>query len=121
SEQAPFSEPELKALEEVLLDGGLDPRIILSMIPGLRNEINQSRRGIWVFGGVKGTVERYMTSKESAEVGQTLDSLEPKTLQFLKRFLTACRRKKGFGSVADESHVSRTVDAALLALLLELD
>ena len=121
SQQAPFPEPELKALEEVLLDGGLDPRVVLALLPGLRNEIVQSRKGIWVFGGVKGTVERYLASAKAQAVGDTLRAVDPTILQFLRRFLTACRRKKGFGSVADESHVSRTVDAALLAVLLELD
>ena len=121
SRQAPFPEPELKALEEVLLDGGLDPRVVLALLPGLRNEIVQSRKGIWVFGGVKGTVERYLADAAARTVGDTLGTLDPTILQFLRQFLTACRRKKGFGSVADESHVSRTVDAALLAVLLELD
>jgi vacuolar protein sorting-associated protein 3 len=42
-------------------------------------------------------------------------------LQFLRRFLTAWRRKKGFGSIADVDEVFRSVDASLLVVLLELD
>ncbi|KAH9435639.1 hypothetical protein MCOR27_005732 [Pyricularia oryzae] len=120
--EAPFSEPELGALEEVLLDSGLDPRVVLSLVPGLRHEIIQGRTGIWVFGGVKGTVERYLTGNPFNKAGQeAIANLDPRILQFLRRFLTACRKRKGFGSVRDGQEVSRTVDASLLAVLLELD
>ncbi|KAJ9142775.1 Transforming growth factor-beta receptor-associated protein 1 [Pleurostoma richardsiae] len=121
SADSPFSDPELKALEEVLLDGGLDPRVVLCLVPELRNEIVVGRRGIWIYGGVKGSVEKYIASEPSNSAGQTISALEPRILQFIKRFLTAWRRKKGFGSIADEKQVFRTVDAALLAVLLELD
>jgi len=121
STEAPYSEPESKALEEVLLDGSLDPRIILALIPGLRNDIIQSRRGIWLFSGVKESVERYLASDAASGLPRTLSALEPRILQFLKRCLTAWRRKKGFPSISVESQVFRTVDAALLAVLLELD
>ena len=121
SSQDSFADPELKAMEEVLVDGGLDPRVILALIPGLRNEIIETRKGTWIFGGVKGTVERYIASDKFGEIGQTAHALDPKILQFLRRFLTAWRRKKGFGSIADEHEVFRTVDASLLAVLLELD
>ncbi|KLU91479.1 hypothetical protein MAPG_09998, partial [Magnaporthiopsis poae ATCC 64411] len=121
SSETPFSEPELKALEDIILEGGLDPRIILSMVPGLRHEIIEGRTGIWVFGGVKGTVERYLASSMFDEVGHSVNLLDPKVLNFLRRLLTAFRRRKGFGSVPDEHEVSRTVDASLLAVLLELD
>ncbi|EFX01044.1 tgf beta receptor associated protein [Grosmannia clavigera kw1407] len=118
---APFSDGELKAMGEVLLDSGLDPRIIVAMIPGLREEIVQSRKGIWIFGGVKDIVERYLNSDEAGRVGKSVGSLQSPILHFLRRFLIAWRRKKGFGSVADEGDVFRSVDAALLAVLLELD
>ncbi|EJT71586.1 hypothetical protein GGTG_10841 [Gaeumannomyces tritici R3-111a-1] len=121
SSETPFSEPELKALEDIILEGGLDPRIVLSMVPGLRHEIIEGRTGIWVFGGVKGTVERYLSSSMFDEVGHAVNLLDPKVLSFLRRLLAAFRRRKGFGSVPDEHEVSRTVDASLLAVLLELD
>lgn len=118
---APFSDGELKAMEEILLDSGLDPRVIVAMIPGLREEIIQSRKGIWIFGGVKDITERYLCSDEAGRVGESVGSLHRTILHFLRRFLIAWRRKKGFGSVADEGDVFRSVDAALLAVLLELD
>ncbi|KJR80374.1 tgf beta receptor associated protein [Sporothrix schenckii 1099-18] len=123
TDQEAFSDAELKALEEVLLDSALDPRVLLALVPELRNEIIQSRKGIWIFGGVKNTFENYL-AREAANTGKgqgTVASLNPKLLQFLRRFLIAWRKKKGFGSVADESDVFRTVDAALLSVLLELD
>ena len=117
-----LSEPELRALEEVLLDSGLDPRVVLALLPELRGEIIQSERGIWIFGGVRDTLEQYLAgSQRTTSRPRTVASLNPKLLQFLRRFLTAWRKKKGFGSVADEGDVFRTVDAALLAVLLELD
>jgi hypothetical protein len=110
---------DLLTLEATLVESELDPRVVLCLIPGLCNEIIVSRRGIWVFGGVKATVERCMAEREvdsQAKVG----SLGPAVLTFLKRFLSAWRKKKGFGSV-DNKDVFQTVDAALLLVVLELD
>ncbi|KAK7438258.1 hypothetical protein CaCOL14_005250 [Colletotrichum acutatum] len=119
--EAPFTDAELKALEEVLVESSLDPRVVLSLIPGLRNEIVESRRGIWIFGGVKRTTENYLESEHFHKDSHSIGDLDSKVVQFLRRFLAAWRKKKGFGSVADESEVFRTVDAALLLVLLELD
>ncbi|EPE09640.1 tgf beta receptor associated protein [Ophiostoma piceae UAMH 11346] len=117
-----YSEPEMRALEEVLMDSGLDPRVVLALLPELRDEIVQSQKGIWVFGGVKDAIEQYLAREAAtAKPKSTVGSLNPKLLQFLRRFLIAFRRKKGFGSVADENDVFRTVDASLLSILLELD
>ncbi|KAH8204088.1 hypothetical protein TruAng_001770 [Truncatella angustata] len=120
-DKEPFSEPELRALEEVLIDSLLDPRVVLSLMPGVRNEVIETRRGIWIFGGVKKTAEDYISTDAFDKGRSGVNVLPPPTLQFLKRFLTAWRRKKGFGSIPDENEVFRTVDAALLAVLLELD
>ncbi|CAJ2508099.1 Uu.00g092850.m01.CDS01 [Anthostomella pinea] len=121
SEDGSFSEQELRAMEEILVDSLLDPRVILSLIPGVRNEVIETRRGIWAFGGVKTTAEDFISSRDFDKVNTTLSALAQPVLHFLRRFLTAWRRKKGFGSVPDENEVFRTVDAALLAVLLEID
>ncbi|KAI8627706.1 hypothetical protein F5Y19DRAFT_440942 [Xylariaceae sp. FL1651] len=122
SEERSFTDAELKAMEEVLVDSQLDPRVVLSVIPGVRNEVIETRRGIWIFGGVKTTAEEFISSGDfNSRVNTTLSALSQPVLQFLRRFLSTWRRKKGFGSVPDESEVFRTVDAALLAVLLELD
>lgn len=116
-----FTEPELRALEEVLVDSLLDPRVVLSLIPGVRNEVIETRRGIWIFGGVKRCAEEYIANGAFDKGRCGVNVLPSSTLQFLKRFLAAWRRRKGFGSIPDENEVFRTVDAALLAVLLELD
>ncbi|KAI1313142.1 hypothetical protein F5Y03DRAFT_338162 [Xylaria venustula] len=118
----PFTETELKAMEDVLVDSQLDPRVVLSIVPGVRNEVIETRRGIWIFGGVKTTAENFIASSDfDNKSPATLSTLSQPVLQFLRRFLSTWRRKKGFGSVPDENEVFRTVDAALLAVLLELD
>lgn len=120
SKETPFP-PELKAMEEVLLDSSLDPRVVLGLVPGLRNEIVETRKGIWIFGGVKATVERYMASEKFNQEGQTFENLGQTTLLFVKSYLWGVRRKKGMASTANAGEVFRTVDAALLVVLLELD
>ncbi|KAI0433334.1 hypothetical protein F5Y09DRAFT_299162 [Xylaria sp. FL1042] len=122
SKEDSFTKAELQAMEEVLVDSQLDPRVVLSIVPGVRNEVIETRRGIWIFGGVKTTAESFITSSDFDSKAQaTLGTLSQPVLQFLRRFLSTWRRKKGFGSVPDENEVFRTVDAALLAVLLELD
>ncbi|CAM1510246.1 Fc.00g005810.m01.CDS01 [Cosmosporella sp. VM-42] len=122
SEDNQFSEPEIKALEEVLVDSVLDPRVVLSLIPGVRNEIIEGRRGIWIYGGVRQAAEPYLRSHVFEKTTKyPISALNPATMHFLRRFLTSWRRKKGFGSIADENEVFRTVDAALLLVLLEID
>ncbi|KAH9909864.1 hypothetical protein F4778DRAFT_713163 [Xylariomycetidae sp. FL2044] len=116
-----FSDGELRAMEEVLVESLLDPRVVLSLVPGIRNEVIETRRGIWIFGGVKSTAEEFLSSRDFDKDTTALSALSQPVLQFLKRFLTAWRRKKGFGSIPDENEVFRTVDAALLAVLLEID
>ncbi|KAI1371539.1 hypothetical protein F4677DRAFT_435501 [Hypoxylon crocopeplum] len=121
SEDSAFSDSELRAMEEILVDSLLDPRVVLSLIPGVRNEVIETKRGIWIFGGVKSTAEEFISSRDFEKDTSTMSTLSQPVLHFLRRFLTAWRRKKGFGSIPDESEVFRTVDAALLAVLLELD
>lgn len=120
SKATPFP-PELKAMEEVLLDSNLDPRVVIGLIPGLQNEIIETKQGIWIFGGVKETVERYMTSQKSGQVGQTVGDLGETVLLFIKSYLWATGRKKGMASTANEGEIFHTVDASLLVALLELD
>ena len=119
SSEPAFTEAETKIMEENLVEGDLDARVVLSLIPALRNEIVVNRRGIWVYGGVKALAESYISDKEGGPVNQAVSSLSPSVLHFLRRFLTAWRKKKGFGSIPGE--IFRTVDASLLLVLLELD
>lgn len=115
---SPLSDVEIRVMEEALQEGSLDPRVILALIPQIRNEVVGGRTGIWVHGGVRDTAEQFISSRD---VSQDVQMASHRILQFLRRFLTAWRRKKGFGSIADEKEVFRSVDAALLVVLLELD
>ncbi|KAF5679907.1 TGF beta receptor associated protein [Fusarium heterosporum] len=121
-EDKQFTDKEVQALEEVLVESGLDPRVVLSLIPSIRNEIIEGSRGIWIYGGVRRTADAYLRSREFQTTSKdTAGTLEPRTMHFLRKFLGTWRKRKGFGSVADEREVFHTVDAALLLVLLEVD
>ncbi|KZZ99379.1 Vacuolar sorting protein 39/Transforming growth factor beta receptor-associated domain 2 [Moelleriella libera RCEF 2490] len=116
------TESDLEAIEELLVDSKLDVRVVLSLIPGIRNDIIEGRRGIWIYGGVKEVADSFLRTvafETSAKLA--LQNLDFRVTCFLRRFLAAWRNMKGFGSVPDEKEVSRTVDATLLMILLELD
>ncbi|KAL2752263.1 hypothetical protein ACRALDRAFT_1076317 [Sodiomyces alcalophilus JCM 7366] len=116
-----FSDTDVRALEEALAESLLDARVVISLIPSLRNEVLESTRGIWVYDGVKKTVERFFRSNTFEQGTTRFSTLDVSVLQFFRRFLSSWKKKKGFGSVPDDSEVFRTVDAALLIVLLELD
>jgi hypothetical protein len=117
-----FGAAEMQVFEDALVESELDPRIVLALVPRLREEIIVDQRGIWIFGGVKATVDGLLgVEGDSHPSADSLSAfLGPLVLAFLKRFLFSWRRKKGFGSV-DDKHLFSTVDAALLIVLLELD
>lgn len=121
SEENPFSDSELTGMLNLLAESLLDPRVTLSLIPSIRNEIVEGKRGIWVYGGVKTTLHHYISTEQFGKVGDKFDTIKSDVLYFLKRYLTLWRKKKGYGSVPDEGEVFRTVDAALLRVLLEID
>jgi hypothetical protein len=117
-----FSNSEVGALQELLVESNLDPRVVLSLIPGVRNEIVEGRTGIWIYGGVKKAVDAYIRSLAFEKIARnTVGTVDNKTLDFLRVYLTAWRGMKGMPSVPDETEVFKTVDAALLLVLLELD
>ena len=108
---------DLRITEGLLMEGGVDPRVVLCLIPLLRNEVIEGSKGIWIHSGLIPIVERYrMKTSESFDELAT-----PDTLSLIKRYLSAWRQRKGFGSIADEVEVFQTVDAALLLILLEQD
>lgn len=116
-----FSDAQAEELAHKLVDSSLDPRVVLSLVPGLRNEIVGSRKGIWIFGGVRESAARYLQNEKVCGSPVPVGALDRQTLHFLRKFLSGWRLKKGFGSIADENDVFRTVDASLLLVLLELD
>ncbi|PHH70287.1 hypothetical protein CDD82_7222 [Ophiocordyceps australis] len=117
-----MSNGEMGVLEQVLIDSKLDARAVISLVPGVRNEIIEGRRGIWIHGGIRQIAHDYLShvsfeKAASAEMSQ----LGTRTHQLLRRFLWSWRKMKGFGSIADEKEVFESVDAALLLVLLEMD
>lgn len=111
----PALDAEDRIAEEALMSSGLDPRIVLSLVPTLKQEIVEGKNGIWLHGGVLRTTETFLASS------RTSTKVEHYILQFYRRYLTAWRLKKGFGSIASEREVFQSLDAALLVVLLELD
>jgi hypothetical protein len=115
------TEEVYRAAEEALLEGFLDPRVILALVPFLRNEIVEGISGIWVHGGVKDSADDFITNGLPEHPGSEDNNVSDHILHFLRKFLTAWRKRKGFGSVGNENEVFKSVDAALLIVLLQLD
>lgn len=111
------SESTLRVTEEVLVESNLDPRLILFMVPFLAEEVLQTKDGIWVHRGLAREAEFYLDHlAESKAMPEVPDEA---LLNMVKRYLSAWQRKRGYGSVTDETNVFDSVDAALLHLILE--
>jgi len=122
---------ELLATERALIDGSLDPRIVVSLFSGFEEELREGMNGVWVYGGIKKVIDMVLIDRRSQEqpTRDGDDRKEPEwngrrdLLLLLRRYLSAWRQKKGFGSVsqADEKEVFWTIDAALMRCLLLLE
>ncbi|KAK6434280.1 hypothetical protein LTR95_009535 [Oleoguttula sp. CCFEE 5521] len=116
------SESDKRTTNEALMEGEIDPRILLSLVQPLSVEVQEGAEGIWTPQGLRDTAYTLRQATESETRSE--ESRGPygdNLLQVLKRYLLHWRAKKGFGSVADEVAVFQTVDAALLHILLLLD
>lgn len=113
----------VQAIEQLMMEGAVDPRSMLSILPFFRHDIFEGATGIWIHEGLIEVVTKYTVSLRAHEKGDfekdVLDQLE--TTNLIKRYLQAWRQRKGFGSTADEVEVFQSVDAALLHILLHLD
>lgn len=108
---------DLRITEGVLMEGGVDPRVVLTLIPAFGQEVIEGPKGIWIHAGLISVVARF-----KAAMRKTFEELStPDLLNLIKRYLGAWRQRKGFGSIADEVEVFLTIDAALLRVLLEQD
>jgi hypothetical protein len=111
-----------RAAGEGLVEGEIDPRAILTLVPPLSGEVQVGREGIWVSQGLRDVIQTLRGAMNSTELkADTRGPYGDNLLQVIKRYLLVWRKKKGFGSVADESNVFKSVDAALLHVLLLLD
>ena len=108
---------DLRITESLLMEGGVDPRIILSLLPPLSEEVIEGEQGIWIHNGLLSVTKEFLYLVR----GLTNPMGDKELQQLVKRYLTAWRQRKGFGSIADEREVFHTVDAALLQVLLIQD
>ncbi|KAL0635990.1 hypothetical protein Q9L58_005018 [Maublancomyces gigas] len=110
-----IEQQEVIIAEEALIESALDPRLVLALFgAGFMQDIVVGEGGIWVYGGVKKVFNDIRSTLPEGEF--TRD-----TLLLLKRYLAVWKRKKGFGSIADEKEIFATVDIALIRALLLLD
>ena len=116
------SEQDKRYAEDALRAADIDPRVILTMVPPLEQEIVEGQCGIWLPQGVRDTIYTLRRSFDPEQIlrdprGPYSDNM----LSVVRHYLFAWRKKKGFGSVVDKVHVFRTVDAVSLYVLLFLD
>lgn len=106
--------------QEALTSSELDPRIVLEVVPSLREEIVQSENGVWMMNGLQQLLEEFHTQFAFDDVEKRA-APDSDMLHMIRQYLQAWQRKKGFGSIADGDNIFATVDAALLHVLLILD
>ncbi|OAX81943.1 hypothetical protein ACJ72_03712 [Emergomyces africanus] len=116
------AEPTIKVTEDALVVGELDPRVVLLLIPLVKGEVLQGPQGIWVYNGLVKVISSLLGSPDKGTVEQPPNLvIDDNILHLLKRYLLRWQKKRGYGSVTDETYVFNSVDAALLHLLLDLD
>lgn len=114
----------VRITEALLMEGAIDPRIVLPTIPFFKDDIVEGKKGIWIYAGLMSTVEKRPWLRHSSQGSKGLDKSyfgSEELASIVKRYLMAWRKRKGFGSIADEMEVFQTVDAAILHVLLYQD
>lgn len=108
-------ETTIKATEQALITGEVDPRVVLLLVPLLQPEVLQGPQGIWIHAGLAAIAEPLVQQiDKEKDTGSDV-------LEMVKRFLFSWQQKRGYGSIMDDTYVFDSVDAALLHLLLERD
>ena len=111
----------VRITEALLLEGGIDPRVVLPIIPFFNEDVFEGEKGIWVHAGLIETIKERPWLRHSSQTVESPDLLNDELASLIKRYLMAWRKRKGFGSIADEVEVFQTIDAALLHILLHQD
>lgn len=114
-ESGTIEEIQIRIAENILLEGGLDPRVILLLIAPLEGEVILGTQGLWIHQGLSDLV------KTVSLPGSVMDDFSVEFWMLMRRFLAAWQGKRGYGSISDEQLVFDSVDAALLHILLHLD
>ncbi|PSN75008.1 hypothetical protein BS50DRAFT_540743 [Corynespora cassiicola Philippines] len=115
-------EGEKRITEQALIDGEIDPRVVLSLLPILNQEVVQGPDGIQISGGITTLVENFLQQNDLATVPADVNGpFGDNLLNLVKRYLHFWKRRKGMASVTNDPYVFQSVDAALLHILLLLD
>lgn len=104
-----------QALETALIEGGIDPRIVLVMLPEVQRDVRQGTQGIWVHQGLSQLL------KTQSLTWSKMSDAPIEFWMLLRRYLSSWQEKRGYASITDEELVFDSVDAALLRILLYLD
>ena len=125
SDLAGIQSADKRITESLLMEGAVDPRVIVTTFPPLRSNVFEGPNGLWVHAGLVETLQSHPWTSNMGEPGGALRNKnpldQPEIAGMIKRYLQAWRQRKGFGSIADEVEVFKTVDAALLNVLLYMD
>ncbi|RMZ76089.1 hypothetical protein DV737_g4959, partial [Chaetothyriales sp. CBS 132003] len=103
------------AIENALHEAGLDPRVVLLLLPPLAAEVSQGTQGIWLHQGIIDAAANFKSPVT------TFSSAPVEFWMMIRHYLTLWQEKRGYGSITDEKLVFDSVDAALLHTLLYLD
>ncbi|KAJ4364735.1 hypothetical protein N0V95_000680, partial [Ascochyta clinopodiicola] len=115
-------ENEKRITEQALVEGEVDPRIVLSLLPALNQEVVQGPEGIQISGGITSIIEQFLQQNDLSTMPTDVSGpFGDNLLHFVKRYLQFWKRRKGMASVTSDPFVFSTVDAALLHILLLLD
>lgn len=114
-EDGSIEESQIRIAENILLEGGLDPRVILLIIMPIEKEVLTGAQGLWIHQGLADL------AKTASFPDSTMEDFPIDFWMLIRRFLAAWQSKRGYGSIADEQLVFDSVDAALLHILLHLD
>ena len=115
-------ENEKRITEQALIEGEMDPRVVLSLMPILNKEVVQGSEGIQIYGGITTLVEQFLHQVDFSSISTNVSGpFGDNLLHFVKRYLQFWKRRKGMASVTNDPYVFKTIDAALLHILLLLD
>jgi hypothetical protein len=115
-------ENEKRITEQALIEGEIDPRVVLSLMPILNKEVVQGSDGIQIYGGITTVVELFLHQTDFSAMSTNVNGpFGDNLLHFVKRYLQFWKRRKGMASVTNDPYLFKTIDAALLHILLLLD
>lgn len=115
-------ENEKRITEQALIEGELDPRVVLSILPILNEEVAQGPEGIQISGGITTLIEQFLAQNDLKSIAADVRGpFGDNLLHVVKKYLYFWKRQKGMASVTNDPYVFQSIDAALLRLLLLQD